>query len=488
MVPLSDKTLSRIPEPVTVPTYPRDHAKHGFAHIGVGGFHRAHQSVYIDGLMQGGLRGWSILGAGLLPVDKRMRNIFAAQDNLYTVVERSADGDKARVIGSHCGYLLGPDNPETVLVALAAPETRIVTLTITEGGYNFNHDTGEFNASNPDVVHDLSHPEQPISVFGYLVEALRRRKVAGTTPFTVLSCDNLQHNGEVAKRSISAFASLRDPKLGGWIESHVAFPNCMVDRITPQTTDDDRDAIQQEFGIEDAWPVVCEPFRQWVIEDRFCNGRPPLEDVGAQFTSDVGPYETMKLHLLNASHSAMGYLGSLMGYEYIADVIADKDMQVFIKRLMDEEVTPLLLPVPGIDLAKYKETLLTRFANPKIRDQVSRICLDGSAKMPKFILPSVAEQVARGGPIDLLSLVVAGWFRYLAGKNDDGDPIKIDDPMAKLLSEHAKTGGDDPTALLSLRELFGDLGQSSIFAERLRYFLKSLRANGAQATLARAIA
>lgn len=487
MTPLSDKTLADLPKSVIVPTYARDHNTPGFAHIGVGGFHRAHQSVYVDDLMQRGLRDWSILGIGLLDRDKRMRDVFAAQDNLYTVVQRSAEGDKARVIGSHCGYRLGPDDPDAVLTSLAGPEIRIVTLTITEGGYNFDHATGEFNADNPDIVHDLSNPEQPISVFGYLAEALRRRKIAGTPPFTILSCDNLQHNGDIAKRSVTAFANLHEASLGDWIAGNVAFPNCMVDRITPQTTDSDRDDIQREYGIADEWPVVCEPFRQWVIEEQFCNGRPPLEDAGAQFTSDVGPYETIKLRLLNASHSAMGYLGSLMGYKYIADVIADREMRIFIKRMMDEEVTPLLTPLPGIDLAEYKETLLVRFANPKICDQVSRICLDGSAKMPKFILPSVAEQIERGGPLDLLSLAVAAWFRYLSGTDDNGNPITIEDPFAQTLQEHAKAGGADPMALLSLHELFGDLGQSRIFVDRLGYYLKSLYARGARAALSQAI-
>jgi len=324
-------------------------------------------------------------------------------------------------------------------------------------------------------------------VFGYLAEALDRRQRAGHAPFTVLSCDNVPQNGDMARKTLLAFAARRDPALHDWIAAHVAFPNSMVDRITPQTTDADRKMVRAEFGIEDAWPVVCEPFRQWIIEDVFSNGRPPLEQVGVQFTTDVHPYEMMKLRLLNASHSAMGYLGYLGGYQYIHEIMADNLFREYIRRLMDQEVTPLLAPVPGIDLADYKATLLTRFANPTIKDQVTRICLDGSSKVPKFLLPSLSEALASGGPTTLLTLALAGWFRYLRGEDEQGRPYTIDDPRAAELQALARQGKADPGLLLGLTDLFGDLGQSPTLVAELRRFGEQLDAVGARATLAQAL-
>jgi len=302
----------------------------------------------------------------------------------------------------------------------------------------------------------------------------------------VLSCDNVPENGDMARTTLLAFAALRDTALHDWIAAHAAFPNSMVDRITPQTTDADREMVQDEFGIEDAWPVVCEPFRQWIIEDHFSNGRPPLEQVGVQFTSDVRPYEMMKLRLLNASHSAMGYLGFLAGFPFIHEIMADDVFRAYVKRLMDEEVTPLLAPVPGVDLAEYKATLLTRFANPAIKDQTTRICLDGSSKVPKFLLPSLREALGRG-PSALLTLAVAGWFRYLRGEDEEGRSYVLDDPRADELQRLARLGGADPRPLLGLTDLFGDLGQSAALVRRLTQYGEQLDADGAWATVARAV-
>lgn len=482
MTRLSTATLPQIAVPK--PTYDRTQLTDGIVHIGVGGFHRAHQAVYLDDLIgQGKGQAWGICGVGLLPADKRMRDALDPQDGLYTVVTRSQEGDHARVIGSLTRYLLAPDDPAAVLAALTAPATRLVTLTITEGGYNYDETTGAFDFDNPGVAHDLAAPSRPDTVFGYLAEALDRRRRAGTAPFTLLSCDNVQGNGRVARRSVLAFAERRDPALADWIARHVTFPNCMVDRITPQTTDADRAMARTEFGIEDAWPVVCEPFRQWVVEDEFVNGRPPLEEVGVQMTQDVHPYEQMKIRLLNAGHSALGYLGWLAGFRAINDAASDPQFQTFLRRLWDDEVTPLLSPVPGVDLTEYKETLLIRFANPRIADQVARICLDGSSKMPKFLLPSIHDQLARGYVPRLLTLAAAGWFRYLSGTDEQGRPIPIEDPMAATLQERARAGGPDPRPLLSLRRLFGDLADSPRFVSELQSALQSLYAEGTRATL-----
>ena len=487
MARLNDLLLPALPPPVVVPRYDRRTVTPGIVHVGVGGFHRAHEAVYLDDLMALGTgRKWGICGVGVRPADAAMRDALVPQDCLYTVVTRSAEGDAARVIGSLKRFLFAPEQTEAVLEALAAPETRIVSLTITEGGYNFSPATGEFDGENPDIKHDLKDPAHPVSVFGFLAEALDRRRRAGSAPFTILSCDNVPENGDMARKTLLAFAALRDPALRDWIAARAAFPNSMVDRITPQTTDADRAMVREEFGIEDDWPVVCEPFRQWIIEDKFSNGRPPLEQVGVQFTADVHPYEMMKLRLLNASHSAMGYLGFLAGFPFIHEIMADDVFREFIKRLMDQEVTPLLAPVPGIDLAEYKETLLTRFANPAIKDQTARICLDGSSKVPKFLLPSLREAPGRG-PSALLTLALAGWLRYLRGVDDQGRAYVIDDPRADELQTLARAGGADPRPLLGLTDLFGDLGQSEALVRRLTRYGEELDADGARATVARAV-
>ncbi|HEY9666827.1 MAG TPA: mannitol dehydrogenase family protein, partial [Coleofasciculaceae cyanobacterium] len=305
----------------------------------------------------------------------------------------------------------------------------------------------------------------------------------GLAPFTVLSCDNLQGNGNIARKMLTAFAQLRDPELGRWVAEEVAFPNSMVDRITPATTPPDIEMVVEQFGIEDAWPVVAEPFLQWVVEDDFCAGRPDWESVGVQMTNDVHPYEMMKIRLLNASHLLIGYLGSLPGYTYVHEVMADPLIRQAVEHLM-EEVTPTLQPLPGIDLDDYKKTLIERFANPKIRDQLPRLCLNSSAKMPKFVLGSLRDALRQEGAINYMSLTVAAWFRYLNGQDDQGNPMPIDDPMADILTQKARSGGSDPRALLSLSEIFGDLPQSSHFIKVVTSKLHSLYELGTKGTLA----
>ncbi len=481
---LSQNALAAFAPRVTVPTYDRARLAPSVIHIGVGGFHRAHQAVYLDDLAERHVTtAWGERGVGLLPQDKGMAEALIPQDCLYTVVARDAHGDSARIVGSMVQYLLAPTQPEEVLRALADAATRIVTLTITEGGYNFNQITGEFDAANPAIRRDLEHPERPGTVFGYLCEALDRRRRSGLAPFTVQSCDNVQGNGAIARRMLLSFASLRDAGLSAWIERNVAFPNSMVDRITPQTTESDREMVRDAFGVDDAWPVVTEPFRQWVVEDTFCNGRPPLEEVGVQIVGDVHPYEMMKMRLLNASHQAIGYLGTLAGYRLVHDVMGDDLFRAYIARLMNDEVTPLLPPVPGVDLDDYKRTLIERFANPKIGDTLARLCTDGSDRMPKFLLPSIEEALASGRPCRLLTLATAGWFRYLRGADDVGTAIPLQDPLADELRARATEGGDDPRPLLSIHSLFGDLAQREPFVAELSEALRALSADGARATL-----
>jgi len=457
---LSNKTLHSLPPAVAVPGYDRAGMRPGIVHVGVGGFHRAHEAVYLDDLMAlGGAKEWGICGVGLRPEDRAMRDALAPQDCLYTLVTRDAAGDKARVIGSLVRYVYAPEEEAAFRATLAAPETRIVSLTITEGGYT-------------------PQPGQPQNVFRYLADALRQRRGSGLKPFTVLSCDNLPGNGDAAKRAL--LASAPDTDLAHWIAQNAAFPNSMVDRITPQTTDADRDLVRTEFGIDDAWPVVCEPFKQWIIEDDFCDGRPAWEEVGAQFVPDVAPYETMKLSLLNGSHFAMAYLGFLAGFNTVPEVMADPQFRMFIQRMMDEEVTPLLPPVPGIDLTDYKATLLVRFDNPAIKDQITRLCLNGSGKFPQYLLPSLQKAIRSGRPHRLLTLALAGWMRYLTGVDEQGRPFLIDDPNAVLLTERAKLGQTDPRPLLALTDIFGDLGQSEPLVRQLTNDLQKLYQDGAR--------
>lgn len=483
-IKLHQANLSSLQSEIAVPTYRRDHLTPSILHIGVGGFHRAHLAVYLDDLAQQGItQDWGERGIGLLPVDKRMSDVLTNQDFLYTLVTRSGEEDIARVIGSMQDYLYAPDNASRVLEAMTNKATRIVSLTITEGGYNVDTQTGLFKADNLGVQKDLRDPNQPQTVFGYICEALDRRRRDGLPPFTVMSCDNLQGNGQITRAAITSFARLRDEKLAAWIEANVAFPNGMVDRITPQTTDADRQLVTHNFGIQDSWPVMSEPFRQWVIEDTFCNGRPPLEKVGVQVVSNVHPYETMKLRLLNASHQAMGYLGYLAGYRYIHHIMEDATFRTFIRRMMDEEITPLLPPVPGIDLDDYKATLIERFSNPKIADQVSRICTDGSDRMPKFLLPSLIEALETRRPHRWLTLAVAGWFRYLRGIDEDGQKIVVADPLSSDLQSLANEGRNNPRPLLSLHQLFGALGQNEQFVSELAEVLEQIETVGAKATL-----
>ncbi len=486
---LAESILPTLADRVKVPSYDRRQLQQGIVHFGVGSFHRAHQAVYLDDLAEQGITSaWGEYGAGLLPGDQQMAEALLPQQCLYTLVERAAGVEQARIVGSILDYLFAPEGPERVLATLVRPATRLVTLTITEGGYNVDEITGAFNAANPAIRHDLEHPSTPTTVFGYLIEALNRRRAAGQRPFTILSCDNLPSNGAVMRRALLSFARLRDDTLANWIDANVAFPSGMVDRITPQTTDLDRQMVAQEYGILDAWPVITEPFRQWIIEDRFSDGRPPLQDVGVQFVSDVQPYETMKLRLLNASHSAIGYLGYLVGYRYVHDVMSDPSFRALMIRMMDNEVTPLLPPVPGIDLITYKRTLLERFANPKISDQVARICLNGSVKVPKFLLPSITQALSEGQPHRLLTLALAGWFRYLRGTDENGEVITIQDPQADELHARALEGKQNPRCLLGMQSIFGDLGLDETFVAELGAALGDLDRYGVRSTLSRYLA
>ena len=481
MTSLNEAALPELAGRLPVPSYDRASVRTGIVHFGVGGFHRSHEAMFIDRILSLGARDWGICGVGVLPADVRMRDVLAAQDGLYTLVLKSPEGtEEARIIGSLTEYLFAPDDPAAVIRKLADPATRIVSLSVTEGGYNINDATGEFEPRTLDVVHDLTPNTVPFPVFGLITAALAQRREQGTTPFTVMSCDNIQGNGNVARKALVSFARLKDPKLAGWISDTVAFPNSMVDRITPVTTDADRAALTETYGITDAWPVVAEPFEQWVLEDKFSTGRPPLEDVGVQIVDDVEPYELMKLRLLNASHQVMSYLGYLAGHRYVHQVCTDPLFADFILDFMEHEATPTLRPVPGIDLHAYRNELIHRFSNPAIRDTLARQMVDASERIPKFVLPVLREQLGLGGPIDRATLVIAAWVRYLELTDVQDEPVDIIDPRLGELRAAVRADHADPGAFLNLTEIFGDLGQNVRFATAYRQAREALERSGAR--------
>ncbi|KAF4125502.1 mannitol 2-dehydrogenase [Geosmithia morbida] len=477
---------------IETPTYDRSGIKESIVHIGVGGFHRAHLAVYVDELIgKHGVRDWGIGGIGLQPFDAAMRDALTPQDYLYTVLERSEAGSKARIIGSINSFLFAPDSPEAVLAKLAHPDTRIVSMTITESGYFYNENTHEMETHHPDIVADLaSDLSAPRTTFGYLFAALSRRKAAGLRPFTVLSCDNMQKNGSITRHMLVTFARLRDPEVAAWIDKEGGFPNSMVDRITPRTSDADKASLAESFGIQDNWPVVTEPFMQWVVEDHFADGRPPFEKVGVQVVkdvSDVEKFECHKLRLLNASHTSISYAAYLGGFTYVHEVFANPLFHKYIYNMMHSEVKPLLPAIPGVDIDKYCDTLLSRFSNPAIMDQVGRLTLNGSGKLPQFIMPSVAEQIMAGTHnFRRLIFCVASWFRYLNGTDEKGNAYEIDDPMAEDLKARALAGGSSPYPLLDVKSLFGDdLRGDKVFVDEITKALESLYSEGAMATLAK---
>ncbi len=466
------------------PAYDRSRVTTGVVHFGVGGFHRAHQAMYHDRLMNAGKAlEWGICGVGVMAADARMKEVLDAQDGLYTLVVKHADGTyEPRVIGAITEYMFAPDDPEAVIEKLAGEATRIVSLTVTEGGYSIDQVTGEFDPAG-DVARDLERGATPRTTFGFVTEALRRRRERGLVPFTVMSCDNLQGNGHLSRQAFTAFARLRDLELGAWVEREVEFPNSMVDRITPVTTDEDRAEVRERFGIDDRWPVVCEPFTQWVLEDAFSLGRPPYEDAGVQVVEDVEPYELMKLRLLNASHQALCYFAYLAGYRLVHEAAQDPLFRAFLRGYMDREATPTLPPVPGVDVDDYKRTLIERFSNPEVRDTIARLCAESSDRIPKWLLPVVREQLDAGGPIERSAAVVASWARYAEGVDEHGEPIEVVDRLADSLMAIARRQREDPDAFIANRQLFGDLADNPRFVEAYRYALRSLYERGARATL-----
>jgi len=486
---LSLAALSSLPASVAVPRYPFDGLAVGIVHLGIGAFHRAHQAVYTDDALAQGGGPWGICGVSLRSPDVRDR--MRPQDCLYTVVEKSRAGIACRVIGSVREVLFRGDELETILARIAASATRILSLTITEKGYCHDPATGEPNLGHADIAHDLAYPDDPVSAVGLIVLALSRRRMAGGGPLTILCCDNLPQNGRLVEKLVLAFARERDPALAAWIAPNVTFPSTMVDRIVPATTAGDLSEARLALGVLDSAPVVCEPFRQWVIAGRFAAGRPAWERAGAQFVADVAPFEAMKLRLLNASHSMLAYLGFLAGYETIWQVAAQPAFVTLMRGLMEEATPTLTLPA-DVDLAAYKAALVERFGNPALPHRTQQIAMDGSQKLPQRLLATIHDNLAAGRPIEHAALAVAAWMRYVSGIDESGREIAVADPLAAEFARVAAAHRGDPAALarglLGLATIFGtDLPSDRRFVDPVSKWLAALFADGAARTVARAV-
>ena len=464
---LSLSTLGDLSETVAVPSYDRRDLSAGIVHIGVGNFHRAHQAVYLDKLFNTGRDlDWAIVGAGIKKFDAERRSQLRDQDWLTTVVELDPKGYSARVTGAMIDFL--EVDGQALINKLADPAIRIVSLTITEGGY-FMDAAGRFEATHPEIVGDAANPGNPQTVFGLILAGLQLRRARGHAPFAILSCDNLPENGRVTRQCIEGLAALISDDLRNWIAENVACPNSMVDCITPGTSRREIAMVAEKFGVDDAAPVVCEPFRQWVMEDNFPQGRPALEHVGVEFVDDVAPYETMKLRILNAGHAAIAYPGALLGHEFVHDAMADPDISAWLVQLMRREVIPVLAAIPGVDFETYLETCVNRFANPAIGDTIARLCQDGSNRQPKFVLPTIAAALEKGASIEGLALEVALWCRYCAQPN-----LMLSDPRSEQLVAAARRSETDPSAFLNIRDVFGDLVENDLFARTFERQVRQL--------------
>ncbi|HEX7328370.1 MAG TPA: mannitol dehydrogenase family protein [Casimicrobiaceae bacterium] len=490
MARLTFATLDRLPAAIGRPRYRPQAVPIGIVHLGIGAFHRAHQAIVTDDVLASEGGSWGICGVSLRSPDVRDR--LAPQDGLYTAIERSAAGVRRRVVGSVREVLCLADERATVLQRLASPEVAIATLTVTEKGYCHQPATGKLDFAHPAIVHDLAHPDAPVSAPGVLVHALARRRESHGRPISIVCCDNLPGNGALVGALVRELAAALDPQLAAWIEREIAFPSTMVDRIVPATTPADVAENDAALGCEDRAPVVHEPFLQWVIEDRFAASRPPWEHAGATLTADVAPWETMKLRMLNGTHSALAYLGYLAGHQYVHEVVARPDFAAWADRFMSREVVPTLVVPPGADIDAYRDSLLARFANPALAHRTWQIAMDGSQKLPQRILATVRANLVTGREVGDAALAVAGWMRYVRGDDEAGKPIDVSDPLASRFTAIASRCGGDPDAyaraLLALTEVFGDdLAAEPRFVSAVSGWLATLCRDGAASAVVQAL-
>ncbi|MDR3438291.1 mannitol dehydrogenase family protein [Telmatospirillum sp.] len=483
---LSLASLGALPADVKRPRYDRSAVSAGILHIGLGAFCRGHLATYTDQILEAGARDWGIIGVDLM--SPAIRAALKPQDCLYTVLTREDGVDHFQVVGSMLDAMATSDQLRDVLDLAVRPEIRIVTLTVTEKGYCQDAAIGTLDETHPMIRADLANPTAPCSAPGLLTEAIRLRRAAGVPPFTVLVCDNLAQNGIKVRRIVTRFATLRDPELGRFIEDNISFPCTMVDRITPATQDADRAAVAAGIGLEDAWPVVCEPFRQWVIEDRFALGRPKWEDAGAVMVDDVHPFELMKLRCLNGAHSTLAYLSVVAGIETIADAMADPLLPKVIRSLWDNDLIPTLPPVPGTDVAAYTVALEGRFRNPGVRHKTLQISSDGSQKLPPRLLEPALDRIKAGASPKAIPLAVAAWMRFLLGVNEQGQTYAISDPFAERLTTIAKNGNRNAkqmvAGLFAVEDIFfPELAANEAFRSGVESYLESLLTHGVKQTL-----
>jgi mannitol 2-dehydrogenase len=473
-IPVRADTLDALPASIVVPRYERAALRRSIVHIGVGGFHRAHLATYVNELCALGNIDWSIVGAGVLPGDVTMSEALTAQDFLYTLVARGADHTDVEVIGSIVDFIVAFDDQTSLIAAIAEPDTQIVSMTITEGGYPVDDLTGEFTQDR----------SLPAGVFRVLVAGLELRRQQGGPPLTVMSCDNIMVNGEVTKTATLGEAARVNSDLHEWILANVSFPNSMVDRITPVTTPSDTAWLERSHGIIDRWPVVAEPFRQWVIEDEFAGDRPPFEELDVILTADITPYELTKLRLLNAGHSCLAYLAALAGFDRVDAAMADPQLRMFVEQLLHLEAKPTLPVAPGIDLDVYIASLIERFSNPGVGDQIARLCLDGTSKFPKFLLPTVRAQLVADGPIEKSALALAGWCEYLVRSTQPDGHAPSPDPRLDTAVEYAVRSMERPEGFLEYDDVFGsDLRASARFTTAFATALTTLRRAGVRSAI-----
>lgn len=481
---LCNATLGHLPRGVAGPLYDRNTLRPGIVHIGVGNFHRAHQAWYLHRLMQRGeALDWAIIGAGVRPYDDAMRARLLAQDCLTTLIELDPLGKTAEVIGPMIDYLPIETGNGALIARMADPAIRIVALTVTEGGYYIDPVTKTFDADHPDIRHDVANPDRPRTAFGAMVAALRLRRAAGNGPFTGQSCDNLLGNGTVLRQVVVSLARLGDPDLAEWIDTHCSFPNAMVDCIVPATGPDEI-ALARGFGLEDAAPVTHENFRQWVIEDDFCAGRPDWDKVGVTFSDRVHDFETMKLRILNAGHQVLANAGELLSVPTISGCMADRQISALLDRVLRDEIALHVPPVPGMPTEAYIALIQRRFANPSIQDTTRRVAFDGSSRHTGFLLPVVRQALASGQPLDGLALVEALWARMCTGQREDGSEIAANDPLWDTLSHAADAARSDPQVWLDQRQFYGDLADSPVFRDRFHHWMRRLGSAGVRAALA----
>lgn len=483
---LSQQTLATI-KSVQKPKYNRQDITPGIVHIGIGGFHRAHQAVYTDDLLASGAHQWGITAVSLR--SDSVYQALAPQDFLYTVNTQAEDGGSKRLISSICEViaLTQPGAHEKIVAIIADPSTQVITLTITEKGYCHQVD-GELDSTNPSIVHDLQNPGQPQSAPGLLALALKRRMETKAGPITLLSCDNLSNNGEVLHNVVATMMQEQYPTAVGWLANNVSFPSSMVDRIVPQTKVSDIEQLEKEAGYLDSGLVVCEPFSQWVIEDNFAGLRPAWDVGGAEFVAEVAPYEQTKLRFLNATHSALAYLGLLAGYTDVHKAIADPTLANFARQLMDIEIEPVVVCPNELDLEVYKNSILTRFANAAVPYKTAQVASDGSQKLPQRIFPTIQAQLSNGGHAPGLCLVVAGWLHCLTNQQSAGGLIDIKDPQAKTIVALASASLQTRDLVRTLAETthyFGVLGQNAEFLESVTDGITNLKQSGSLATVAK---